>query len=149
MAVLIVYFCCCSLWSDGASTRVRLEIPKFPARFTGSGDIFAALLLAWMQKHPDDLKVGQLKRWFEDCCFSFNPKAQVIFQKLRFLPQLACEKAVSTMQCVLRRTLQRAKGKLCILVTTKHSSLQLRFLTDGRKVKTFTESSKTNSISFL
>ena len=31
-------------------------MPKFPAHFTGTGDLFAALLLASMHRHPNDLK---------------------------------------------------------------------------------------------
>ena len=47
-------------------------------------------------------------------------KSQVTQSKLTLtisplLTQCACEKTVSTMQCVLRRTLQKAKGKFqCI-----------------------------------
>ena len=58
-----------------------MEIPKLPAIFTGTGDLFASLLLAWMQKHSGNL-------------------------------QLACEKTMSTVQAVLKRTLTEAKGKV-------------------------------------
>ena len=34
-----------------------MDIPRFDAEYTGSGDLFAALLLAWMHQHPADLKV--------------------------------------------------------------------------------------------
>lgn len=34
----------------GTKDAVTIEIPKFPVQFTGSGDLFAALLLAWMHK---------------------------------------------------------------------------------------------------
>lgn len=27
--------------------KARIEIPKIPAHFTGTGDLFSALLLAW------------------------------------------------------------------------------------------------------
>lgn len=66
--------------SSGNGTRscVRMEIPKLPATFTGTGDLFASLLLAWMQKHPENL-------------------------------QLACEKTMSTVQAVLKRTLREAQ----------------------------------------
>ena len=57
---------------------IRMEIPKLQAIFTGTGDLFASLLLAWMQKHPNDLK-------------------------------LACEKTMSAVQAVLKRTLQEAQ----------------------------------------
>ena len=43
---------------NGKTSCVRMEIPKLPAIFTGTGDLFASLLLAWMQKHPNDLKLA-------------------------------------------------------------------------------------------
>ncbi|XP_019868059.1 pyridoxal kinase isoform X2 [Aethina tumida] len=33
--------------------RVTMKIPKIPAQFTGTGDLFAALFLAWMYKTQD------------------------------------------------------------------------------------------------
>lgn len=44
---------------DGKSAYIRIEMPRLPAQFTGTGDLFAALLLAWLHDHPDDLKVKQ------------------------------------------------------------------------------------------
>ena len=38
-----------------------MEIPRIPVQFTGTGDLFAALLLAWLHKHPKDLKLACLK----------------------------------------------------------------------------------------
>ena len=43
---------------NGETSYVRMDIPKLPAIFTGTGDLFASLLLAWMQKHPNDLKLA-------------------------------------------------------------------------------------------
>ncbi|XP_059471771.1 pyridoxal kinase [Neocloeon triangulifer] len=37
-------------------TRISVNIPKLPAIFTGTGDLFAALFLAWMTKTGGDLK---------------------------------------------------------------------------------------------
>lgn len=37
--------------------RIRMESPKVDAVFVGTGDLFAAMLLAWTHKHPDNLKV--------------------------------------------------------------------------------------------
>lgn len=44
---------------DGSRTteRVRLEVPKVDAVFVGTGDLFAAMLLAWTHHYPNDLKV--------------------------------------------------------------------------------------------
>ena len=68
------------LIEDGSKTSLQINMPKLPAHFTGTGDLFAALLLAWLHYHSDNIK-------------------------------LACEKTVSTMQDVLKRTLAKAKGK--------------------------------------
>ena len=35
-----------------------MEIPRLDAIFTGTGDLFASMLLAWLYEHPDDLKVS-------------------------------------------------------------------------------------------
>jgi pyridoxine kinase len=73
-----------------------MEIPKLPAVFTGTGDLFASLLLVWMQKHPNDLK-------------------------------LACEKTMSAVQAVLKRTLQEAQGgwNMFCLKVAKHSCSEM------------------------
>lgn len=44
---------------DGSRTtqRVRIEVPKVDAVFVGTGDLFAAMLLAWTHHYPNDLKV--------------------------------------------------------------------------------------------
>ena len=44
---------------DGTKStqRVRMEIPKVDAVFVGTGDLFAAMLLAWTHHYPNDLKV--------------------------------------------------------------------------------------------
>lgn len=39
-------------------TAVTIDIPKFPAHFTGTGDLFASLLLAWMTKSNNDIKTS-------------------------------------------------------------------------------------------
>ncbi|XP_067945737.1 pyridoxal kinase-like isoform X2 [Watersipora subatra] len=37
---------------DGSYTTFQQLIPKVPTSFTGTGDLFAALLLAWLEKAP-------------------------------------------------------------------------------------------------
>lgn len=58
---------------NGTQRAVRLQIPKFQVSFIGTGDLFAALFLAWFTKSQGDIKV-------------------------------ACEKTVSTLQDILKRT---------------------------------------------
>lgn len=42
--------------------RIRMESPKVDAVFVGTGDLFAAMLLAWTHKHPNNLKVWEKLR---------------------------------------------------------------------------------------
>ncbi|CAG6016410.1 unnamed protein product [Menidia menidia] len=46
------------LHAMGPDTRVRIEVPKVDAVFVGTGDLFAAMLLAWTHHHPNDLKLA-------------------------------------------------------------------------------------------
>ena len=39
-----------------APTRFRIVVPLLAAQFTGTGDLMAALLLAWTHRHPDRLQ---------------------------------------------------------------------------------------------
>ncbi|KAM5281421.1 pyridoxal kinase [Ctenodactylus gundi] len=41
-----------------ATQHIRMEMRKVDAVFVGTGDLFAAMLLAWTHKHPDNLKVA-------------------------------------------------------------------------------------------
>ncbi|OWJ99246.1 hypothetical protein Celaphus_00009452 [Cervus elaphus hippelaphus] len=45
---------------DGSTVTQRIprEMHKVDATFIGTGDSFAAMLLAWMHKHPNNLKVA-------------------------------------------------------------------------------------------
>lgn len=49
--------------ADGASDRARfsIKIPLLKAHFTGTGDLMAALLLAWADKLPTDY-VGAVEK---------------------------------------------------------------------------------------
>ncbi|KAM3607292.1 uncharacterized protein V6R79_005269 [Siganus canaliculatus] len=64
---------------DGTSInqKICMDIPKVDAVFVGTGDLFAAMLLAWTHHHPKDLKA-------------------------------ACEKTVSVMHHVIKRTITYA-----------------------------------------
>uniref|UniRef100_A0A8C2IG42 pyridoxal kinase n=1 Tax=Cyprinus carpio TaxID=7962 RepID=A0A8C2IG42_CYPCA len=37
---------------------IRMDIPRVDAVFVGTGDLFAAMLLAWTHLHPDNLKLA-------------------------------------------------------------------------------------------
>jgi len=41
--------------SSSGPRRLQVRIPRLNAHFTGTGDLFAALLTAWQHRHPDDL----------------------------------------------------------------------------------------------
>lgn len=63
-----------------------MAIPKLDAVFTGTGDLFSSVFLAWISRHQDNLA-------------------------------LACEKTVSTVQTVLKRTMQCAEGESLFLTS--------------------------------
>ncbi|EFN56196.1 hypothetical protein CHLNCDRAFT_56126 [Chlorella variabilis] len=42
----------------GGARQLRMRVPRVHAYFTGTGDLFTALLLGWLHKHPDDLKTA-------------------------------------------------------------------------------------------
>uniref|UniRef100_A0A3P9LYS2 Pyridoxal kinase n=1 Tax=Oryzias latipes TaxID=8090 RepID=A0A3P9LYS2_ORYLA len=46
--------------ADGTrvSQKIWMDIPKVDAVFVGTGDLFAAMLLAWTHHHPTDLKTA-------------------------------------------------------------------------------------------
>jgi pyridoxine kinase len=48
-----IYFNC---YIGGKKTELTICIPKLPCTFTGTGDLFAALLLAWMWDTNNQLK---------------------------------------------------------------------------------------------
>ncbi|XP_048048997.1 pyridoxal (pyridoxine, vitamin B6) kinase a isoform X2 [Megalobrama amblycephala] len=64
--------------STMVTQQIRMDIPRVDAVFVGTGDLFAAMLLAWTHHHPNDLKT-------------------------------ACEKTVSVMHHVIKRTITYAK----------------------------------------
>uniref|UniRef100_A0A4X1TDE8 Pyridoxal kinase n=1 Tax=Sus scrofa TaxID=9823 RepID=A0A4X1TDE8_PIG len=87
-----------------ATQRIRMEICKVDAVFVGTGDLFAAMLLAWTHKHPNNLKV-------------------------------ACEKTVSAMHHVLRRTIQCAKAKAGEGLKPSPAQLELRMVQSKRDIE--------------
>ena len=44
--------------TQGQNKRIRMEVPKLDAVFTGTGDLFASVLLAWLYRHPNDLALA-------------------------------------------------------------------------------------------
>jgi len=49
--------CLASCRKEGRATVVKVPIPKFPAAFVGTGDLFTALCTGWLTKSGGDLKV--------------------------------------------------------------------------------------------
>ncbi|XP_033117147.1 pyridoxal kinase-like [Anneissia japonica] len=43
---------------NGKKTGCKIEYPKLNMRFTGTGDVFSALLLVWTHKYPDNLQLA-------------------------------------------------------------------------------------------
>lgn len=59
---IIIYSCYFSVRADGTmvTQQIRMDIPRVDAVFVGTGDLFAAMLLAWTHHHPNDLKVNNM-----------------------------------------------------------------------------------------
>lgn len=57
------------------SQKICMDIPKVDAVFVGTGDLFAAMLLAWTHQHPKDLKVSNTYvlsiKWLNESHLSF------------------------------------------------------------------------------
>uniref|UniRef100_A0A665UU12 Pyridoxal kinase n=1 Tax=Echeneis naucrates TaxID=173247 RepID=A0A665UU12_ECHNA len=68
---------------DGTRTtqRVRIEVPKVDAVFVGTGDLFAAMLLAWTHHYPNDLKTA--------CEKTFSVMHHVIKRTISYAHELA------------------------------------------------------------
>ncbi|TKS85857.1 Pyridoxal kinase [Collichthys lucidus] len=68
---------------DGSRTtqRVRIEVPKVDAVFVGTGDLFAAMLLAWTHHYPNDLKMA--------CEKTFSVMHHVIQRTISYAHELA------------------------------------------------------------
>ncbi|XP_071801197.1 pyridoxal kinase-like [Asterias amurensis] len=43
---------------DGKKTGCKVEYPALDCQFTGTGDLFSALLLVWSHKHPSNLQLA-------------------------------------------------------------------------------------------
>ncbi|XP_036838939.1 pyridoxal (pyridoxine, vitamin B6) kinase b isoform X2 [Oncorhynchus mykiss] len=72
-----------TLMPDGTKStqRVRMEIPKVDAVFVGTGDLFAAMLLAWTHHYPNDLKTA--------CEKTFSVMHHVIKRTISYAHDLA------------------------------------------------------------
>lgn len=46
--------------TDGKKTGCSLELTRIENSFVGTGDLFAALVLVWLHKHPDNLQVREI-----------------------------------------------------------------------------------------
>ncbi|XP_040842613.1 pyridoxal kinase isoform X2 [Ochotona curzoniae] len=91
---------------DGSlvTQRISMEMHRVDAVFVGTGDLFAAMLLAWTHKHPDNLK-------------------------------MACEKTVSAMQHVLRRTIACAKAQAGEGRKPSPAQLELRMVQSKKDIE--------------
>ncbi|KAK1168059.1 pyridoxal (pyridoxine, vitamin B6) kinase a [Acipenser oxyrinchus oxyrinchus] len=92
--------------ADGTKVtqRIRMDIPKVDAVFVGTGDLFAAMLLAWTHFHPNDLK-------------------------------MACEKTVSVMYHVIKRTISCAKDMAGAGKKPSAAQLELRMVQSKKDIE--------------
>ncbi|KAL0963890.1 hypothetical protein UPYG_G00314950 [Umbra pygmaea] len=91
---------------DGTKStqKIRMEIPKVDAVFVGTGDLFAAMLLAWTHHHPKDLKA-------------------------------ACEKTVSVMHHVIKRTINYATEMAGPGMRPSPAQLELRMVQSKKDIE--------------
>lgn len=91
-------FLSCLVRPDGSRTtqRVRIEVPKVDAVFVGTGDLFAAMLLAWTHHYPNDLKVFNTCVPFTVRHTTFNKRQHMI--QLRVFHQNTRRDINSTFQ---------------------------------------------------
>ncbi|KTG45722.1 hypothetical protein cypCar_00016790, partial [Cyprinus carpio] len=61
--------------------RIRIEVPKVDAVFVGTGDLFAAMLLAWTHHYPTDLKTA--------CEKTFSVMHHVIQRTISYAHEMA------------------------------------------------------------
>lgn len=74
---------------------VRMEVRKLDGVFTGTGDLFSSLFLAWYHRYPDDIKSA--------CEYTLSSLQQVLDKTLSNAKQLAGEdKKPSSAQTELR-----------------------------------------------
>uniref|UniRef100_A0A8C2IHU7 pyridoxal kinase n=1 Tax=Cyprinus carpio TaxID=7962 RepID=A0A8C2IHU7_CYPCA len=66
---LTIYWCCFPVTADGTmvTQQIRMDIPRVDAVFVGTGDLFAAMLLAWTHLHPDNLKFAFESAFLLEC----------------------------------------------------------------------------------
>ena len=91
----LTLICSCRL-DDGSFSRARVDFPRIDARFTGTGDLFSALFLAWCVIYGEN-KCGE-----------------------------ACEKAVSTIHEILKKTVLSNNEYLANGHHEKESSNQIK-----------------------
>ena len=48
------------IFADKTIQKYKVLMPKLPLSFTGTGDLFASLLLGWLHRTDHDVKVGEL-----------------------------------------------------------------------------------------
>ncbi|CAL8349452.1 unnamed protein product [Boreogadus saida] len=127
-----------TLHPDGSRStqRVRMDVPKVDAVFVGTGDLFAAMLLAWTHHYPNDLKVtvpgpqgavaagsrGSARTAVTVLLESYDEEKDIITRKgnakasatrrtkawQRIADRTACEKTFSVMHHVIQRTISYA-----------------------------------------
>ncbi|KAJ8793607.1 hypothetical protein J1605_003615 [Eschrichtius robustus] len=143
---------------DGSvvTQRIRMEMRKVDAVFVGTGDLFAAMLLAWTHKHPNNLKYPGLSAQLSwdlcsDCsvmggacdCGSPVPGQWTVHPgslgagglSVLSSVQVACEKTVSAMHHVLQRTIKCAKARAGEGLKPSPAQLELRMVQSKKDIE--------------
>lgn len=83
-----------------------MVVPKLPAVFTGTGDLFASLLLVWRQKHPENLKLACEKTMssVQAVLHETLQEAQSKFVTHQVLHVLALQINYRNVKCLFRKS---------------------------------------------
>ncbi|PRP86109.1 hypothetical protein PROFUN_03096 [Planoprotostelium fungivorum] len=101
----IELFCSCRPRDGSQGGIFRIRVPKFDRYFTGTGDLLASLVLAWVSTLSKDKDM---------------PQRQVLFS--------ACERAVNGLYGVLEETMKGKHKELRLIQNRKHiESPELKF----------------------
>ncbi|XP_070232906.1 pyridoxal kinase isoform X1 [Bos mutus] len=115
---------------DGSmvTQRIRMEMHKVDAVFVGTGDLFAAMLLAWTHKHPNNLKVA--------CEKTVSAMHHVLQRTIKCAKGRPGGRAGGRQRCgVLQRTIKCAKAKSGEGVKPSPAQLELRMVQSKKDIE--------------
>ena len=101
--------------TDGAQSVFSIDVPKIDEHFLGTGDLFASLLLGWMDRYPEnlplamELAVGGLQAVLHDT----SEKASKAFKKLSDIGKMPEKGDMTWWKCRELRLVDNQDKILC------------------------------------